>query len=279
MSVHPIEQAVKDFLSASAEGKAPLNEKLIEECMESIKLSLLDKFHTEPDNKFRLRMSNIGKDLRQLLLEKTYGRKKPSADFMLKMLTGSIQEHTLIYILKAAGLDIKVSGEVTLDVKGTKIDGTWDLLYDGKMYDVKTASDWSYKNKFASYATLVDDDSFGYVDQLLGYCEAEGVEPGGWVVINKSSGEVKVVTFPKTMAEVRESFLARVAKKIKDVEAGRMPPCGGVVAETFYQKPTGNRILGFKCKFCDHKEKCHPKISHEPSRVSKAKDPKMEYYV
>lgn len=283
MSLHPVEQAVKDFLSASAEGKAPFKQEVLDQCLESIKLAMLDSFHGEPEvgKPFRLRMSNIGRDLRQLLLEKTHGRVLPNPSFMLKMLTGHIQEQTLVYILRSAGLEFETSQEVELNVGGEVIQGTYDLrlTLDNKIYDIKTASEWSFKNKFTSYRTLAEDDSFGYIDQLLGYAEAAGAEPGGWIVINKSTGEVKVVVYPNEMAQVRQPFLTRLAKRIADVASGRMPPCKGVVPETFYQKPTGNQILDFHCRFCDHKKKCHPTVSYEPSRCSKAKDKPMVFYV
>lgn len=276
--MHELEAGARKFLQDAAAGNAPFDGKLLDECIEGIKTGILDAFHDTPDNEFRLRMSNIGRDLRQLMLEKKYGREKASPEFLLKMLTGTIQEHVFIYILKSAGLEIKINGEVTLAIAGEKIDGTWDLKY-GKMYDVKTASDYSYKNKFKDYESLKSDDPFGYLDQLIGYSIAEGCEPGGWIVMNKSTGEFKLIEFKETLAQVRPAFEKRLNHKITSLKGTIMPPCPGVEEETYYNKPTGNRIIGSKCRFCPHKGKCHKNVSHEPSRISRAKEPPMVHYL
>jgi len=274
--MHPIEQAVRDFFSKNEKP----DDKLLDECLSKIRAAIVDKFHTAPDNRWRLRMSNIGRDTRQIMLEKKYGRVNPEPEFLLKMLTGDIQEQILVYILKSAGLEIETGGEVSIVVNDLKIDGTWDvkLKVDNKIYDVKTASEWSFNNKFVDYKTLTEDDSFGYVDQLIGYCEGEQAEPGGWIVLNKSTGEFKVIDYPKTLEEVREGFFVRITKKIATIYSGEMPACTGIEAETFYQKPTGNKIIGGNCRFCPYKKLCHPKATLEDSRVSKARiKPKIWY--
>jgi hypothetical protein len=276
--MHELEHAARDFLDKATTGTAPLDGQLLNECVEGIKNSILQTFHTVPESEFRLRMSNIGKDLRQLMLEKKYGREKASPEFLLKMLTGSILEHVFVYILKSAGMDIKINGEVTLAIAGENIKGAWDLKY-GAMYDVKTASDYSYKNKFKDYASLSSDDPFGYVDQLIGYAKAEGCEPGGWIVMNKSTGDFKVVTFDAKLDDVYPAFEKRITNKIEKLKGDVMPPCVGLEAETFYKKNTGNTIIGSNCRFCPHKTKCHKKAVLEPSRVSKAREPSLVWYV
>lgn len=277
--MHELELAAREFLNQAADGKAPFNGELLEECIEGIKLSVLDTFHGETEKEFRLRMSNIGKDLRQLMLEKKYGREKASPEFLLKMLIGSIMEHIFVYILKAAGMEIRINGEVTLAIAGENIEGTWDLVHKGQMYDVKTASDYSYKNKFLDYTTLKSDDPFGYIDQLIGYAKAEGCLFGGWIVLNKSTGDFKVIEFTDNMKTVEGDFTKRITHKIEALKGDIMPPCEGVIAETFYKKATGNHIIGPKCRFCPHKQKCHKKATLEPSRVSKAKDKPPIWYI
>lgn len=275
--VHFLEKAIRDYLSVIRKPDVVL----LKECLANIKTSIIDIFHVEPEAEFRIRMSNLGRDTRQLMLQRKYGRAKAEPEFLLKMLTGHIQEHVLVYILKSAGIKLQQGGKTKIVVDERTIEGTWDLKIevDGKIYDVKTASEYSYKNKFIDYRTLQEDDPFGYIDQLIAYCEGEGVEPGGWIVLNKSSGEFKVIEYPVKMEDVRESFLKRVSNKIKQVFSDTMPSCTGIVNETYYQKPTGNRVLGGNCRWCDHWQKCHPTATLEPSRASKAKDKPMVRYV
>ena len=41
-----------------------------------------------------------------------------------------------------------------LELDGASINGTYDIVIDGAVDDVKSASNWSYNNKFESYDTL-----------------------------------------------------------------------------------------------------------------------------
>jgi hypothetical protein len=290
--MHIIEKAISDFLAKAAAGTNTVDEALLEAYLQDIKKVLLKTFHDTPEKEFRLRMSNIGKDLRQLYLAKTHGRNDiEGPEFLLKMFAGHSLEQTFTYIVRSAGLDIRTNDEVEIDIDGTKIKGEldWIVEADGKVYDVKTASDYSFHNKFASYETLAADDSFGYVDQLIGYSIGAKKEPGGWVVIHKSpkyrypfnrlEDIVKVVPFPHALEHVESGFRLRIKDKIQKLETGNVPACKGLEKEIRYGKPTGNLIIGKACMFCSHPNKCHPTAKLEPSRVSTAKEKPNVYYV
>ena len=61
------------------------------------------------------------------------------------------------------------------------------LVIAGAVDDVKSASNWSYNNKFESFDTLRQGDAFGYVAQFAGYAKAADKKAGGWWV-NKANG-------------------------------------------------------------------------------------------
>lgn len=279
--MHIIEKTITDFLNAAATGDAPLNEELLDECMRDIRAKVVDTFHKKPDNTFRLRMSNIGKDLRQLMLEQKYGRVKPNPEFLMKMLQGHIVERILTYICKAQGLQLTTDDVVTVHVAGTDIAGEldWYLETDGKVYDVKTASDYAYNNKFVDFDTLARDDTFGYIDQLIGYAKGKNAQPGGWVVFHKVTGQYKVVEFPRHLNDVLPGWELRLRKKIEALQSGVMPPCRGLEEETFYKKGTGRTIIGKQCQYCDFKGKCHPTAKLLPSKCSQAKVKPSVWYV
>ena len=67
----------------------------------------------------------------------------------------------------------------------------YDIVIDGAVDDIKSASNWSYTNKFESFDTLRQGDAFGYVAQLAGYAKAADKRAGGWWVVNKANGEFK----------------------------------------------------------------------------------------
>jgi hypothetical protein len=147
---------------------------------------------------------------------------------------------------------------------------------DGKIDDVKSASPWSYKNKFESFEALNKDDSFGYVSQLVGYAEAAGKDVGGWWVVNKGNGEFKYVD----ASEVdKEAVIDSIQSTVDYIESDApFKRCYEPVPETYFKKPSGNLVLNSKCHWCDFKHKCWD-LQELPSRVYKGKKeaPLVEY--
>ena len=95
---------------------------------------------------------------------------------------------------KEAGVKYEDSEKVTLDLVTTSINGSYDIVINDAVDDIKSASDWSYRNKFESYDTLASGDGFGYIGQLAGYAKASGKKVGGWWVVNKANGAVQICT-------------------------------------------------------------------------------------
>lgn len=282
---HKLVSKIHDYLSSITSGNAEVNTEALAEFGERVKQNVLRQF--EPQREFKLRMSNIGKPLRQLMLEQKYGRVPPSPDFVLKMLFGDLYEALMLFLLKSAGVNIvEQDKEVSLHISEANLDlkGTLDVIIelDGtrKIYDFKSASPYSYNNKM-EYSSLVSNDDFGYVDQLAGYSLASGIPMGGWIVIDKSSGKIKVAEIPQSEQEkILEASLSAITNKVVYITNGYdLPECKGVEDETWYGKSTGNQVLNSSCTFCAYKTKCHASCEYRPSLVSTAKNPKWEYYV
>ena len=148
---------------------------------------------------------------------------------------------------------------------------------DGKIDDVKSASPWSYKNKFENFETLKMGDSFGYIAQLVGYAQGAGKEVGGWWVVNKANGEFKYV--PAEGVDVDEE-LGKIEALVNYIENDEpFERCFEPEPETYYKKQSGNLVLPQECKFCNFKHKCHTNLQTLPSRVSKALNPPLVDYV
>lgn len=283
--MHPIEQKVNLFLEAACLGKAAFSEDLIQEFGERCKQVLRDSFieKEQTQRKFYLRMSNIGRPLRQLMLDKVNGSTfKPTKEFKLKSTIGHLYEAFMFALLKASQVQVDDHDKkVKMEVLGYDIPGTYDIKIDGKIYDVKTASPYSYDNKFSSIENLRDGDAFGYFAQGFGYSFADDAPFGGWIAINKVTGEYKVLDIPEHQyAELADSYKKEIYDKVKHVTSSDViPPCTGVVDEFFSKKPTGNRILNRDCEWCNHKESCHANLQVAPEAFSKAKEPKLKYYI
>lgn len=288
--MHKIEQAIQVFLEGieSAEVPEQLIEEFGENCKKAIRQCLLAKRSEEP---FKLRMSNLGKPLRQLLLEKTYGREALSAPMRLKMTYGFMWESFLIFLLKASGMTIETDKKVKLNInydegKDTTIYGTLDLKIDGEIYDTKSASSWAFDNKFTSFANMETDDPFGYCGQAFGYSLADKSRFAGWIVIDKSDGRIKVVEVPQgNYRELARKYLDDFKVKIRAVTSNfkasdidRISPCTGVIEETFNKRSTGNSYLSKSCEFCSYKYKCHPTLVFKELPLSKAVKKVWRYY-
>jgi hypothetical protein len=274
---HPAEIKVHQYLSNVQAGEATLSDKVIDQITTDVRNALVKQF-SKRDKNFRLRMSNIGRDYCQLWFDKNDPDAAVpfSTNFIINMMIGDIVEAVFKGLLVQSGVSFTNGEQVTWNLGTVSIDGTPDLIMDGKVDDVKSASPWSYENKFKDYSTLAEKDSFGYVAQLVGYAEAAKVKPGGWWVVNKANGEFKYVSAEDAqVAPVAENTKALAAKLAEN----KFERCYEAQEETYRKKPTGNMILGRDCQWCSYRYKCWPGLKELPSLVSQAEDKPIVAYV
>jgi hypothetical protein len=276
---HPAELAIYSFLQKALAGEANMTEAVTKQVAADVEAALNKQFNSPPRGDFRLRMSNIGKAPCQLWFEKNdpEDRRPFPPHFLMNMILGDIVEAVFKGLLRAVDQDFKDNEIVTLKLpNGQEIKGEYDMEMDGKIDDVKSASPWSYKNKFESFESLNKDDSFGYVSQLVGYAEAAGKDVGGWWVVNKGNGEFKYVDASDVD---KEAVIDSIQSTVDYIESDEpFKRCYEPVPETYFKKPSGNLVLNSKCHWCDFKHKCWD-LQELPSRVYKGKKeaPLVEY--
>ena len=277
---HHAELAVYSFLQKAMKGESDMAEEIRDQVAQDVKAALEKQFSGPSRDEFKLRMSNIGRPKCQLWFEKNDSEDKTPLPphFLMNMIIGDIVEAVFKGLLRAAGISFTDNEKVTLKLEdGTEINGEFDMVLDDAVDDVKSASPWSYQNKFASSAALADGDSFGYIAQLVGYSRAAGKRMGGWWVVNKANGEFKYVPAEDIdEAAVLSDIQATVSYINNDEPFQR---CFEPVSETHYRKPTGNKKLGVGCSFCSYKHKCWPGLKTMPAVMSTAKNPPMVDYV
>ena len=225
-----------------------LDEDTIEQFGESMKEILYSWSHPEPRGKSTLRMSNIGKKERQLWFDmKTEGtpeRMPPS--LFIKFLYGHLLEEIVLFLIKLSGHTV-TSEQKEVTVSGIK--GHMDCVIDGEVVDIKTASGFAFK-KFKD-GTLAENDIFGYMAQLAGYESAEGTSNGGFLALNKESGELalyKPDNFDKP----------NIKKKIRDVKAAvKLDKPPNLCYNPIPDGKSGNMQLPRECVYCRHKFECH----------------------
>ena len=278
---HPAELAVHQYLDDAVNNKTEMSEDTINNVCQQIGDALRRQFGMDSRSRkeFRLRMSNVGRPYCHLWYDKNKPEvARPKATtFVMNMMIGDIVEAVFKAVLTEAGVKYEDSEQVTMELSdGTTISGTTDLSIDGAVDDIKSASNWSYRNKFSSYFDLEKSDSFGYIGQLAGYAKASNKKPGGWWGVNKATGDFKYV---------RASGLD-IVKECGKIETGKARLDDNKFSRSFDKKPeyfrgkpTGRQVLGITCGFCDYKEDCWPTLKELPAMSSKAKDRKLVNYI
>ena len=280
---HPAEMIIHQYLDKASSGETTISTSTVNQICKDVRNAVVRQFGGGNKREgFAFRMSNVGRPSCQLWFEKNKPQKalpKPTT-FVMNMMLGDIVEAVFKGILKEAGVTYEDSKRVELDLGDDTqqgiVTGEYDLVIDDAVDDVKSASDWSYRNKFESFDTLKQGDAFGYVSQLAGYAKAAGKKAGGWWVVNKQDGNFKYV--PADNIDV-ESEVQKIKANVKTVESDGFERCFEPIEETFRGKPTGNKILPITCRFCSYRKACHPSLQELPQKMSKAKDPKIVAYV
>jgi hypothetical protein len=196
-----------------------------------------------------LRMSNIGKPDRQLWYDLNSPQTKETElepSVYIKFLYGHLLEVLMLFFVRLAGHTITAEQK---EVKVSGITGHMDCVIDGEVVDIKTASGYSFK-KFKD-GSLAEDDSFGYLAQLAGYEEAEKTSKGGFLVLNKETGQITLFR-PE---ELDKPNIKHRIKTIKQIVKAKKPPtfCFDPIPEG----KSGNLKISRKCFYCPHKFNCH----------------------
>ena len=241
---------IYDKLSVLGDGESlDVSEEVLDEFGNSMKEALRHWANPTPRDTETLRMSNIGKPLRQLWYDlKSDGEETQPLEphLFIRFLYGHILEEVMLFLVKLAGH--KVTDEQK-EVKVSGVHGHMDCKIDGEVIDIKTASSFAFR-KFKN-GTLAEDDPFGYLAQLSAYETAEKTKAGGFLVLNKESGEITLH---------RPSFIDKphARNKIREVKKAIKldnPPelCYNPVPEG----KAGNMKLPRGCTYCRHKNECH----------------------
>tara|TARA_R110000850_G_scaffold172989_1_gene298661 strand:+ start:458 stop:1312 length:855 start_codon:yes stop_codon:yes gene_type:complete len=226
----------------------PLTEEDIDNTLVGMREALMSwATPRERDNKFTVRMSNVGKPARQLWYEKRdpQGRGGIDGATQIKFLYGHLLEEIVLMLVRMAG------HKVTDEQKEVKVEGVlghMDCKINGEVVDVKTASRFAF-NKFKE-GRLAQDDPFGYLGQLAGYEEAEGTDQGGFLVLNKESGELCMYV-PDDLD--KPNIKARITSLVPALDLETPPElCYAPIPDG----KKGNMKIAKGCNWCKYKHEC-----------------------
>lgn len=207
-----------------------------------------------------LRMSNLGTRCTRKLWYHCNVDNSESEDLpayaRVKFLYGDILESLLLYLAQEAGHTVEGTQD-ELEIDGIK--GHRDAVIDGVVVDVKSASTFSFQ-KFKNHLTK-EDDSFGYIPQLMQYLWASQDDPvvkdkdrAAFLVIDKTLGHICLDIHQTDGVDYLD--YVKITKKI--INSDTIPP------KEYEDEPegkSGNYKLCTQCSYCDWKFKCWPEVS------------------
>ena len=184
-----VEDIYKEVSKISDGKTLKVTEKQLDEFAAGMKSAMKHWLTPREVKKPYLRMSNIGKPERQLWYDMKLDPKENiiDASTQIKFLYGHLLEEVVLFLVNLSGHKI-TDQQKEVKIKGIK--GHMDCKIDGEVVDIKSASNFAFR-KFKD-GTLPNKDSFGYLAQLAGYEEAEQSTGGGFLAINKESGELSL---------------------------------------------------------------------------------------
>ena len=231
-------------------------EEAIETFGENVKSILRNNITESKFDRRKLRMSNIGKKDRQLWYSYNgYKGEELMPHTRIKFLYGHLIEEMVLALAKLSGHKI-TDTQKRAQVGGIK--GSMDCKIDGIVTDVKSSSPYGFK-KFKD-GSLINDDPFGYVDQIKGYAHSEGETEMGWLVMDKTNGHLTYLKYDMADESMWYwtklnffSILERI-KSIKKIVKLSEPPkrC----YEPIPDGKSGNMKLGVGCSYCAYKHEC-----------------------
>ena len=214
----------------------------------TISSQAVERFSKPQEPRGYLSMSSLGTPCYRKLwykINQTKSGEPLQASALLKFFFGDMIEELALCIAQQAGHSVEGQQDY-MSAHGIK--GRRDCVINGMTVDVKSASPYSFK-KFKEGAILTDDP-FGYIAQLSAYAHANKVKEAGFVVIDKSSGEIAycpVHHMEMINAEERINHLKKMVKS---------PILPDRCYDDIPDGKSGNRRLAVGCNFCEHKRHC-----------------------
>ena len=231
-------------------------EEAIETFGENCKQMMRNNITESKFDRRKLRMSNIGKKDRQLWYSYNgYKGEELMPHTRIKFLYGHLIEELALALTKLSGHSV-TDTQKKAEVNGIK--GSMDCKIDGVLTDVKSASPYGFK-KFKD-GSLINDDPFGYIDQIKGYAHSEKTKDVGWLVMDKTNGHLTYLKYDMEDESkwywTKLNFFSIVdrIKNIKKVVKQAEPPkrCYEPVADG----KSGNMKLAVGCSYCAYKHQC-----------------------
>lgn len=226
------------------------SEEAVEKFLKEAEYGFKRQFLEERVNRKTLRLSSIGKCMRQQwFTAKGYPAEPVSPRASIIFWQGDLIEACTNALAKMAKVDIRREQE-EVELEGIKghIDG---VLYENDepkaVVEIKSMADYSFK-RFEKEGI---DNTFGYTSQGIAYATALDLNSVVWVATNKNTGAMAEYLFTVT-DEMKRDIVKRVQELKKLVNSWVMP------FREYYPEKDGK--LPVQCQYCGHKHNCYKEL-------------------
>ena len=242
-----IDTLVEDIYSLFTSNEpTKISANVLQEFAKDVTDAVVNALTEERKPRNNLRLSMIGQPARKVWysIRSTEQEELAGSDY-IKFLYGDILEALLVFLSKVSGH--KVSDQQKQVVLNDVV-GHQDAVVDNVLVDFKSASSFSFK-KFTE-GMVFKDDPFGYVAQLSAYAQANNGKEAGWVVIDKTTGQIAYCPVHQMEMINASQKIDYLRNAIKDSE----PPsrCYDDVPDG----KSGNMQLATGCNYCAYKFDC-----------------------
>ena len=214
--------------------------------------AIKDAFTPREDNK-GLRMSGIGRCERaQWYSYKGHTPEPIKGDVYLTFLQGHVLEAVLVALIKLSGHTV-TDQQKKHTIEG--VHGSQDCTIDGELVDIKTASAWSWENKFKESG--IADDAFGYIKQLSAYGKEDKRKKGYFLALNKNKSTLNLCE--QELEQDIDTYIVDLKAKMES----DTPPMRLANATTWNKAKTEEKLC-MTCAFCGFKEDCFGSLEARP---------------
>lgn len=178
---------------------------------------------------------------------------KPDGRALLKFFYGDMLEELVLNVAEDAGHSVTNKQErVIYDVgDGWVVRGRIDAVIDGVVVDVKSVTKYS-EEKFKND---LQEDPFGYYQQLNGYAAALNNDNAGFVTIQKELGHVSYYPI-----EVNKGLFRMQAEHAVETVSLDSPDTINRLPAVPQSKTSKNKKLCTSCGYCNYKKQCWPEM-------------------
>lgn len=178
---------------------------------------------------------------------------KPDGRALLKFFYGDMLEELVLNVAEDAGHSVTNKQErVIYDIgDGWVVRGRIDAVIDGVVVDVKSVTKYS-EEKFKND---LQEDPFGYYQQLNGYATALNNDNAGFVTIQKELGHVNYYPI-----EVNKGLFRMQAEHAVETVSLDSPDTINRLPAVPQSKTSKNKKLCTSCGYCNYKKQCWPEM-------------------